>query len=730
MADEIVRYQFISAGEEQVLRSFESTASAADRAASRAQRAALAERRAVDSVLVSLRKLNAEKAKAGGAGVMGHKEELRAARAAVAEQLRLQRQLTRRTETEARRRARSDSRFRQRGVAGLRGAAGEVGTFGLRSALGALGVGVTGSLGIIGARAAGRLVRENTSFNDLATRLAIKGRGVAGQPEFTGAQVRNQIQAVAAERGVKAVELAEGIDEIVKRTGDLAGALGSADDLARFSIATGADLRDLGGTFVEVQRQFGLHGREAAEAVAVLAKQGKEGSVEIADFAAKFGRVAGAARALGIEGTAEGVAQVGGLLQMTGSAGVGGDVAETGLRNFFTTLAKKSGQIKQDFGVEVFDKGGKFRGIENVIPELIGKVGSDPSKLFKLFDQRASIVANVFSRIFNDAGKDIKDPAARVKEGMRALTEALHQATSVDDALQSMEADFQEASKTTDVQLTQLSETLNQAFQNEVLPAIISIVPQLINMVPALEMGISALGSFADVVGSVASFLGEKFKDTSPYGRLKELDKQEAQTRSKYDVLEGKFIKGGYEALTDDEIREMDALQGQLTGIGRERGAVMDTLMTDQSRPTSADDLRRAGIDERIIESVAAGQTSAYQYRDPSFFENMGLVGKLGGYFGGGMPVDMPQGEQVDLLEQFADTLNFARMDPGSREAQTIDPATGELRDASKNLASDLNSLAGPIGALSSSVESAATRINSAKLDSGGGGFFSIFDGG
>jgi len=156
-------------------------------------------------------------------------------------------------------------------------------------------------------------VQKSVERQDLATRLAIQGRksyaadGDRNKNEVPAATLSAEAFKVGNAVGMDPNDILKAQTRFVDLTGDLATARGVMEQLGRVSNATGSDLQDMSSAAaaisVSLDASFGNDQQGKLKAMddilRNLAAQGKEGAVEIKQYAAQMSKVAAAASELG-----------------------------------------------------------------------------------------------------------------------------------------------------------------------------------------------------------------------------------------------------------------------------------------------------------------------------------------------------------------------------------------------------------------------------------------------
>jgi TP901 family phage tail tape measure protein len=222
---------------------------------------------------------------------------------------------------------------------------------------------VAGFGGVASLVVAGKKVYD---FEKKLTRLRIN----ADMSAKDMASLRGQIDDVAVSTGVGQDELLGAASAFVTMTGDIDTARGSLAAWGKISAATGADIDDVAKGAAALSQNLGVGAKDMEKAFNVMFVQGKEGAVELKDMAAVAAGLAPQFATFGKVGV-EGLAEMGGLLQIVkrGFNDVG--EASTGMESLMTAFAKNSKQIRAATGVSTYEKDGRtLRSMADIVFDL------------------------------------------------------------------------------------------------------------------------------------------------------------------------------------------------------------------------------------------------------------------------------------------------------------------------------------------------------------------------
>lgn len=226
--------------------------------------------------------------------------------------------------------------------------------------------------------------------------------GPAGQRQSV-ASIQKHAADVGQATALGSGDVLSGVNKFVSLTGDLQSAQGVAKEMAKLSQATGSKFEDMMGAAAQVSAaldaSFGSDTQGKLETTAQIMKQiagqGKEGAVEIKDFAKEMAKVAAASG--GFSGKPEEVfAQLGAIVQ-TSRGGKGGSATSTQAAMaafaFERDLAKESNlKTFEKAGVNIWaDKGHKQKLTpEEIMINILKAANSDQAKMAKLMKNSMS----------------------------------------------------------------------------------------------------------------------------------------------------------------------------------------------------------------------------------------------------------------------------------------------------------------------------------------------------
>ena len=281
--------------------------------------------------------------------------------------------------------------------------------------------------GVVGAGAGVAAGRDALRFDDMLTRLDVSSRGAMGS--LGG--VRERILAVSRATGVAKEDILGGAQSFVALTGDGKAATEAMETFAKVQKATGAQTSEIAATAAALSQQLGISGGEMEQAFSILARGGKEGSVEFSDMANLMSSLSASFKGFGQSQGLEGVAQLGAMFQIARKDFGGAAETATGLERLMQAFTQKR-TIKafKELGIEIFRTGKDGKVSMAPLAEIIdqmakSKLVTDPRVMTEAFEsseaQRAAraILNNVDAVKALAAGtmqaKDISEDYAKIQ---------------------------------------------------------------------------------------------------------------------------------------------------------------------------------------------------------------------------------------------------------------------------------------------------------------------------
>lgn len=369
--------------------------------------------------------------------------------------------------------------------------------------------------------------RQAYQLEEAATRISINARQ-AGQDFVDPRVLRREFEATAqASPGVKAIDVADAVQQFITVTGDLDTARKSQKTFATVASATGSSVGDVAQAAAALSMQMGIKGEgEMKEVMASLVQQGKSGSFELRDAASLFPRLAAAAGGFGVEKSAQGVKTLGALTQVARGATGSGEQATTAVENIFTNLKMKSGKL-EGMGVQVYNQNGTSRNIVDILTESVAKVGGkDLAKkqagLQQIFGEQGGRAINPLTSTYIDVFTAQMKAGAKEQDAIAAATKAVKKKMTdfIDGAgdWKEVQKDAARAQESATAKLTASWEKLVASAGDKLAPGLAKLADGLSDsrFLDAMAATIEGFGLLAEAAGNIAKMLGIEKKET-PY---------------------------------------------------------------------------------------------------------------------------------------------------------------------------------------------------------------------
>lgn len=324
------------------------------------------------------------------------------------------------------------------------------------------------------------------------------GTGSSRGERVDSGQLQKEFQATAKQYGFDPNEVARAATKFVDLTGDLKGARAAMGDLAQLSNATSSDLTDMasaaGSVSVQLERAMGndMQGRTKAlgSIMRIFAGQGKEGAVEIKDFAAQMAKVATITNRFG--GDRESIfSMVGVLAQESRKAGgsASASQAATSVSRFAQYVGSKNGSKEfAKMGVNVFTDDSKrfLRNPKEIILEALSHTEGNSVKMGSLFK---NVMAGRAIAGFTDVYNTARGKGGSNQQGLDAVIEEfgnLEKATMTAAEVEKDNAKVMETTaKKAQVFQDQLQEMVS-SLATKVMPEVEKLGPMVLRMVDAM----------------------------------------------------------------------------------------------------------------------------------------------------------------------------------------------------------------------------------------------------
>ncbi len=409
------------------------------------------------------------------------------------------------------------------------------------ASLAALTGGFAASMGIVGSAA-----REGVALNDASNRLSISARG-AGETGADPATLRREFQAAALQApGVKASDIAEGVQGFVAKTGDLKSGRAFASTFATTASATGSSVQDIANAAADISQKFDIKSiDEMRDALAALTFQGKNGAFELKDAASQFAKMSAAASRFGLDKGVGGLKTLGGLSQIARSSTGSPEQAATAVEAMFRQIISKSAEFESE-GVQVFKRDSKgrktneTRGIQDFLTDAISKGHGNLAHLQKKFGDEGIRGISPLISTYNETVKGTSGTEAqKTAAGVEALREALAKAIDAPGDWAEVVKDAAQAQQGAGAQLDAAWQSVVATVSDQAVPALLSVVPKIAGLADAIDPAITIFVALVEAAGllvDVMKFLGiAEEKKLNPQQKLDKAKKELGDYQAKLD---------------------------------------------------------------------------------------------------------------------------------------------------------------------------------------------------
>jgi TP901 family phage tail tape measure protein len=244
--------------------------------------------------------------------------------------------------------------------------------------------------GLAGGAAILTLSKQIVDYDARVTRLAINANTSAEEQM----RLKKEMIETGIATGQSRNDVAEGVEKIVEKIGDLDLARFLMKDMGIAATATGASMQSMGALAVEFADKMGLTKEEMASAFNVLTVQGKDGAYTLKDLADMGERLFSAASGFNIQGM-EGIKSFGAFLQVARKGTGNSAQATTAVEGALTDIIDKQKIIRKLAKFDIIDRAKSKNGVdvlkdfETVLKGIIeGTKGNIPT-LMEIFGRES-----------------------------------------------------------------------------------------------------------------------------------------------------------------------------------------------------------------------------------------------------------------------------------------------------------------------------------------------------
>ena len=485
---------------------------------------------------------------------------------------------------------------------------------------------------------AGSAARQSLALHEVSNRLSISARG-ANEESVDPHTLRKEFEQTAAKTpGIKAMDVAQAVQQFVAKTGNLDVARKSQGVFATVASATGSDIADVSAAAADLFQKFEIDTVEGmADAMAALAFQGKAGSFELKDAAGQFAKLSAAASRFGLAKGADGVRTLGGLTQIARSATGSPEQAATAVEAMFRQFTSSSA-LKQLKSIRVdpfLDKGKtQTKEIRGLIVETITKSGGNLEKLQHIFGEEGIRAISPIISEFNKAKQAASVGGASAKDsnaaGETAARDYINLMIDAPGDFAELQRDAAQAQQDASAKMARAWENIVAAVSDDAIPAIGKLVETIENSPGVLDAFIGTIENIVWYFGALieaTQAVMEYFNLTSK--KKKSPEEKEAEARKKATDLQTRLDRfdkkrgGKVEDLVTmaDEVaqlrkakkfkeadakdRELNALKERLgVGTAGDTAAKISKLMSEAEEARAKGDVSGAAKKDKQISEI------------------------------------------------------------------------------------------------------------------------------
>lgn len=242
-----------------------------------------------------------------------------------------------------------------------------------------------GLAGFGGVAGLGAAVKQAKEFNDRLVRLQVN----TGKSRGEMMRFNEALQKVSVARGIDQDALLGGAAKFQELTGNFDGFAKSLDQFAVIGVATGASMDDIASSAAALSLNLGVSSDEMLQVFDVMATQGKQGAVELNNFAGLLSSLTPQFAKFNTTG-AEGAASLGAFMQIIKEGEGTAEEAATSFASLMTAISKNWKKFEGE-GVQIFSdkEKTKMRDLADIVFDIGEKI---PQREFGEFFGRQEAV--------------------------------------------------------------------------------------------------------------------------------------------------------------------------------------------------------------------------------------------------------------------------------------------------------------------------------------------------
>lgn len=272
----------------------------------------------------------------------------------------------------------------------------------------------------------GSAVNEVIKFDDKLTRIGLTADASAEQVK----NLKDKIFDAALNSDIKVdtTSIADALDVVMTKTGDLAYSEANIRNIATAIKATGESGEAIGSVFAEFQK-FGYTAEQITQLMDDMVKQGDQGAFTFGEFAKAGSAVISAYSAIGT--APDDIKRANAAMQIIMKGTKSAEIAVTALGSAMAELSSPDKQQKlMAIGVRVRDESGKFRDFNDIMADLLKvsqKVGNTDF-LGNIFGESAMKAVRAYSNFYDDMYPkliDLGDTSGAMNDKASTMAETL-----------------------------------------------------------------------------------------------------------------------------------------------------------------------------------------------------------------------------------------------------------------------------------------------------------------
>jgi hypothetical protein len=482
-------------------------------------------------------------------------------------------------------------------------------------------------------------------------------QGIRNQANIVGQdlsiqKIQDSIRKTSTERGFSREQMAEGVLDFGKVTGDPTRALQIAPEILKRAGAANATPEEMMGLAGDIASHLGEHVKDKAGVVLSVIDaaimQGAKGAVELGQMTKLFPTIGASAGAF--EGSEQqNMINLGALVQLARRTGGARNPAEavTAIGRFKSqlTTAARYKQF-QAAGVDVYSKSepGKLRDPMAIIEESILKTGGDPLKLNKMFMSTIGIkpveaLRRKYIEERNSAIAGGASPEEASARGATAMKAAIAEFTNIESVAKAIAKNDQERSELTAVKAQKFRNALDDVTEKT-----------MAKLLPALEKNADTFLDVAGKMGDLATWVVDNPKTAIAAGLALSVGRagvesvfREAVERALHGGAAGglsPLFGGGGAATTGGIVAAGGTRAAMMGGVARGLGAGLMGIAAYTGAEWLAGQYGASGSAQQTAGALAGGTAAGATFGGP--------VGALVGFAGGAL-VDSISGLYTQL---------------------------------------------------------------------------------